>query len=97
MRMGFDPDDGDVEAAVREIDAPILFIAGGEDRRMPPALAERLWKAARSPLKELLLVPGARHGEAFSTDRETYLNSVYRFLGKLRYTPVSSAKVGGGT
>ena len=97
MRMGFDPDDGDVEAAVREIDAPILFIAGGEDRRMPPALAERLWKAARSPLKELLLVPGARHGEAFSTDRETYLNSVYRFLAKLRYTPVSSAKVGGGT
>src|SRR6266850_1598924 len=43
LRMGFDPDDGDVEAAVREIDAPILFIAGGEDRRMPPALAERLW------------------------------------------------------
>jgi hypothetical protein len=95
MRVGFDPDDGDVEAAVREIDAPILFIAGGADRRMPPALAERMLKAARSPLKELLVVPGAGHGEAFSTDRETYLNSVYRFLEKVRYNPVSSPKVGG--
>jgi hypothetical protein len=95
MRVGFDPDDGDVEAAVREIDAPILFIAGGADRRMPPALAERMLKAARSPLKELLVVPGAGHGEAFSTDRDTYLNSVYRFLEKVRYNPVSSPKVGG--
>ncbi|HYR88870.1 MAG TPA: alpha/beta hydrolase [Terriglobia bacterium] len=87
MRAGFDPDDGDVETAVVAIDVPILFIAGGADRRMPPALAERMWKAARSPFKELLVVPGAGHGEAFSKDRETYLNSVYRFLEKLRFNP----------
>src|SRR6478672_9606844 len=51
LRMGFDPDEGDVEAAVREIDAPILFIAGGADRRMPVALAERMVNAAHNPLK----------------------------------------------
>src|SRR5215510_4838163 len=41
-RAGFDADDGDVEAAVREINLPILYIAGGADRRMPPELAKRL-------------------------------------------------------
>jgi pimeloyl-ACP methyl ester carboxylesterase len=83
-RMGFDPDDGDVEAAVRMIDSPILFVAGAEDRRMPPALAERLFKAARHPKKELLVIPGAGHGDAFETDRTSHLNSVYRFLEKAR-------------
>jgi pimeloyl-ACP methyl ester carboxylesterase len=83
-RAGFDADDGDVEAAVREIDVPILFIAGGADRRMPPALARRLMDASRNPLKELLVIPDAGHGEAFSRDRSTYLNSVYRFLDRTR-------------
>jgi pimeloyl-ACP methyl ester carboxylesterase len=87
MRMGFDPDDGDVEAAIREIKIPIMFIAGTADRRMPPALAERMFLAASHPLKEILLVPGATHGEAFTMARETYLNSVYLFLERVRYNP----------
>jgi len=82
-RAGFDADDGDVEAAVRKIDVPILFIAGGADRRMPPALAERLMKASRNPVKKLLVIPGAGHGEAFARDRETYLNAVYEFLAPI--------------
>jgi pimeloyl-ACP methyl ester carboxylesterase len=83
LRMGFDPDEGDVEAAIREIEAPILFIAGSSDRRMPVALAKRLLNAAHNPLKELLVVPDARHGEAFSKDRKTYLDSVFRFLERI--------------
>jgi pimeloyl-ACP methyl ester carboxylesterase len=82
LRMGLDPDDGDVEAAVKDIEAPILFIAGSNDRRMPPELAGRLLKAARNPAKKLVVVPGAKHGDAFSTDREVYLKSVFDFLGK---------------
>jgi pimeloyl-ACP methyl ester carboxylesterase len=84
-RAGFDPDDGDVEAVVRTLNTPILFIAGDADRRMPPELARRMFEEARSPLKQLLVVPGARHGEAFATDRVTYLNSVYSFLERVRY------------
>ena len=78
--MGFDPDDGDVEAAIRQLKTPILFITGGADRRMPPELAERMLKASTNPLSRLLLVPGATHGEAFRTDRQKYLDSVYQFL-----------------
>jgi pimeloyl-ACP methyl ester carboxylesterase len=82
-RAGFDADDGDVEAAVRQINVPILFIAGGADRRMPPGLAERLMNASRNPIKKLLVIPGAGHGEAFRQDRETYLSTVYEFLAPL--------------
>jgi pimeloyl-ACP methyl ester carboxylesterase len=95
MRIGFNADDGDVEAAIREIDRPILFIAGGADQRMPPALAERMFKASPNPTKELLVIPGARHGEAFATDREVYLNSVYQFLERVRYNRPSSPERGG--
>ena len=94
-RVGLDPDNGDVEAAIRSIKTPILFIAGGKDRRMPPALAERMLNASQSPLKEFVLIPGAGHGEAFATDRATYLNSVYSFLGRLRYNPTSVRQHGG--
>jgi len=83
-RMHFDPDDGDVEAAVHSMKTPILFIAGGRDRRMPPALAEKMFKESPSVVKELLIIPTARHGEAFATDRTTYLNSVYGFLERVR-------------
>jgi pimeloyl-ACP methyl ester carboxylesterase len=82
-RAGFDAEDGDVEAAVEKIDVPILFIAGGADRRMPPALAERLMQASRNPVKRLLVIPGAGHGEAFARDRETYLKAVFEFLAPI--------------
>lgn len=91
FRMGFNADDGDIEEAVRRINLPILFIAGGADQRMPPALAERMLAASPNPAKELVIIPGAKHGEAFATDREKYLNSVYRFLKALRYNSTPQA------
>jgi len=94
-RVGFDPDAGDVEAAVRSIDTPILFIAGAADRRMPPALAERMLNETPSSPKELLVVPGAGHGEAFSTNRAAYLTSVYSFLDRVRHNSGPSRRLGG--
>jgi pimeloyl-ACP methyl ester carboxylesterase len=95
LRAGFDPDDGDVEAAVRELDIPVLFIAGGKDRRMPPAVAEKMFQVSPNSQKTLLVIPAAGHGEAYATDPETYLNSVYRFLETVRYNPASFRRSGG--
>jgi pimeloyl-ACP methyl ester carboxylesterase len=82
-RMGFGAQDGDVEGAVAALhDVPILFIAGGADVRMPPELAQRLASRASSPAKELLVVPGAAHGQAFSHDRERYVRTVFGFLDR---------------
>ena len=81
VRMHMDPDTGNVEEAVRKFgDVPVLFIAGGADRRMPPGVAKRLYDANQSPLRKLIVVPGAGHGEAFSTNREQYLEAVFSFL-----------------
>jgi hypothetical protein len=63
---------------------PVLFIAGGADRRMPPGVAMRLYDANQSPLKQILVVPGASHGEAFSADRKLYLDTVFKFWSRLR-------------
>ena len=81
LRMRFALVEGDVESAVRESpDLPILFIAGDEDRRMPPELARRLHEASANPHRKLLIVKGARHGRAFQIDRDRYLNTVFDFL-----------------
>lgn len=82
FRMRLDPDDGDVEQAVKDINIPILFIAGSADKRMPPQLAQRLLDAAKHPGKKLVVVPNAKHGEAYSTDKDLYLKSVDDFLGQ---------------
>jgi len=85
VRMHMDPDSGNVEAAVRKFgNVPVLFIAGGADRRMPPGVAKRLYEADQSPLKKLIVVPGAGHGEAFSTNRQQYLDAVFTFLESVR-------------
>lgn len=80
FRVGIDPDAGDVEQAVKDINIPILFIAGSNDKRMPPELAHRLLDAAKNPSKQLVIVPDAKHGEAFATNKELYLKSVFGFL-----------------
>jgi pimeloyl-ACP methyl ester carboxylesterase len=81
LRIGIDPDSGDVEGAVRSFGkVPVLFIAGAEDRRMPPDVARRLFDAASSDQKRLLVIPGAGHGDAFREDRKQYLEAVFSFL-----------------
>ncbi len=56
------------------------FYCGRSRRRMPPGVAKRLYDANQSPLKKLIVVPGAGHGEAFSTNREQYLEAVFSFF-----------------
>src|SRR5262249_12646895 len=84
IRVGLDPDEGDVEAALRTLNTPILFIAGSADRRMFFSVAAQLLQAAHNPIKQLVIIPEAGHGEAFTKDRKTYLDSVYSFLGRLQ-------------
>jgi proline iminopeptidase len=45
--------------ALAAVDAPVLAIAGAEDRVQPPAMAERI--AATAPRGELVVVEGAGH------------------------------------
>ena len=80
-RAGFPTDELDSVKAVERIgQRPILFVAVQGDRRMPPAIAERLYARAQSPLKKIVILPGSRHGEGFNQSREEYQRAVREFL-----------------
>lgn len=83
-RGNFRPADFDLGKAVEHIGTrPILFVAVEGDRRMPPDIARTLYSRAVSPEKELLIVPGNRHGEGFNQARAQYTRAVENFLAHI--------------
>ena len=83
-RMDFTLDEGDVELAVaNHPDLAVLFIAGTDDERMPPDVARRLHAASSNPNSEILVINGARHGQAFQEAPRRYLAAVFGFLDRV--------------
>jgi len=83
-RVGFKAEDFDVRRAAQKVgDRPILFIAGGEDTRMPPEIAQMLYAASPSPHKNIVIIPQASHGAAFRTDPETCTKAILACLQKV--------------
>ena len=81
----FRPSAFDLRPAVEKINPrPILFIGVQHDPRMPPEIARTLYSLATSPSKMLLIVPGKRHGEGFTSGHEQYEQAVREFLGKVK-------------
>ena len=72
-----------VEQAAR-IQAPLLLVHGGEDRRVPIQNAERMRDALQKAGKpvEWLVYPRARHGFSLAADELDYYRNVERFLGQ---------------
>jgi uncharacterized protein len=60
ISASFDADHVDAVAAARELKAPLLAIADGDDRRMPEAVVRRIVDAHPGP-KRFWVVPGAGH------------------------------------
>lgn len=78
---GFDGKDFDLRRAIQRIgDRPILFIVGGQDKRMPPEISQELYDLSPSSHKQIFIVPAATHGAAFKTDRTGYEERVVAFL-----------------
>jgi dipeptidyl aminopeptidase/acylaminoacyl peptidase len=72
-----------VDAVARISPRPVLIIHGETDRLVPVENARRLYAAAVDP-KELLIVPGAGHGNVHKLGgrkyRETFVNFFVRWL-----------------
>ena len=84
LRGHFWPSDFNLLKAAQKIgQRPILFVAVQDDRRMPPAYAKALYAASPSPEKALVVVPGKRHGEGFSSGRAPYEAAVRKFLNQV--------------
>jgi pimeloyl-ACP methyl ester carboxylesterase len=60
---------------------PILFI-GEDDIICPPQNAKRMYDAALSPDKTLLIVPHADHDTTYSSSPHVYESTVISFLSK---------------
>ncbi|MGH9407402.1 MAG: alpha/beta hydrolase [Terriglobia bacterium] len=87
-RAHFKPADFDLEQAVRRMGRrPVLFIAVQDDPRMPPSIARKLVADDASPLKQIAVVPGHRHGEGFNDSRAPYEQAVSKFLDSLHRPP----------
>jgi uncharacterized protein len=53
--------------AVKRLAVPLLLIHGEKDDETPPAHSQRIYAAATTPKKKLLIVPGATHRNLLST------------------------------
>jgi uncharacterized protein len=60
---------------------PLLAIIGGDDTIVPPSEGLAIFEAASGP-KQLLVVPGAGHVQAYSTATAQYETTVLEFLSR---------------
>jgi pimeloyl-ACP methyl ester carboxylesterase len=83
-RGGYWPSEFDlVKATERLGNRPVLFVAVEGDRRMPPAIARTLHAHSPSPKKQIIVLPGERHGEGFRSAPDQYRQAVIQFLKNL--------------
>lgn len=66
---------------VRKAKVPILLIHGDEDTFVPCRMCYEIYENCASP-KEMLIVHGAGHCEAFYKEKEQYEKKLTAFLGK---------------
>ena len=58
----------------------MLFIADERDSVVPPENARRMYDAAQSPFKRLLIIPGAEHNNTYRVNAQLYEAEVLAFL-----------------
>jgi len=76
----------DTESRIGRVTVPTLIVAAERDEIAPLPGARRLFDLARPP-KELFVVPGAGHNDAYSTGGEKYLEVWRRFLDAIHSGP----------
>ncbi len=69
-------------ARVGSLKIPVMFIHGSEDTLIPPEMSRKLYAAAPSP-KKLLLIEGGEHDNSAAVGGELYLGPVREFLRSL--------------
>lgn len=67
--------------AMQKTQIPILFIHGTDDKFVPVRMTYENYKACNSP-KELLIIPGAIHGQSYDVEQEKYEAATRAFWGK---------------
>ena len=79
-------------ARAPEIDAPLLVLAGEDDRLIPPAFSQRLYDAWTSP-KRWTLIPGADHNDIHTWPE--YWPAMREFLASHTDIPMDGERTDG--
>lgn len=64
---------------IKDKDIPVMFIHGSKDELVPCYMSEEMYKVKKG-VKRLLIVEGAKHGNAYETNKELYEKEVELFL-----------------
>lgn len=81
LKAGYFIGEASAITQVRKSHTPILFIHGTEDKFVPLYMAKELYEAAICP-KDLLLVEGAVHAEAYYVDKDAYKSKIKNYIEK---------------
>lgn len=81
IRAGYTFSEASALDQVKKSEVPILYIHGNEDTFVPTEMANDLYENTKSEA-ELLIVDGAKHGEAFVLEKDRYVDKLNAFLEK---------------
>ena len=76
---GFDPEEASAREAMKNCKVPVMFVHGEADDFVPCQMSRDNYEACASR-KEILTVPGAKHGMSYCIDSEAYVNAVQKFI-----------------
>lgn len=79
LRAGFSLREASALSQIRKSKVPTLFIHGQEDTFVPFEMLHRLYNGTDT-VKDMFIVPGAGHAEAFWKDNAGYKERVRRFV-----------------
>lgn len=75
---GFDPEDADAEAALKNCPLPVIFFHGETDDYVPCEMSRDNYEVCPA-VKKLVLTPNAGHGLCYPVDPEGYLDALREF------------------
>lgn len=81
LRAGYEFKSASALEQVAKSQVPILFIHGSEDNFVHTDMVYELFDACQAP-KDLLVIQGAGHGDAYKMDPELYFHTVFSFIEK---------------
>lgn len=81
IRAGYDFREASAVKQVAKSTVPMVFIHGSEDNFVHTDMVYEVYEACQTP-KELLVVEGAGHGQAYQMDPELYFTTVFDFLDR---------------
>lgn len=79
QEAGYGLDECNAREEVKKSNVPILFIHGDADTFVPCSMVYELYEACRTP-KELLVIKGASHAEAYYKEPDSYEHAVSRLI-----------------